>query len=306
MSFITPPDPIGANSSFTSISEVYTNTINLYETPNYNSSVDIILNNTHTTTPYNLESQPNAFDVKTIVFSSGNPSPIATLLVNLASSAKALINNLFNLPYIGQIYEVLIINNISKENIKLQVENNTVFLSPQSITKLTITPIDNNQNVSLNVTPIGGLGAVPINHFGIVVTDPPSSSLRLLPQQLLNLSNTAGFAQITFNTTAATETSPDGPLPQIKDILNHITGVEANFKQTIQFIAHNTGQNLTWQGYVDNGGGAVTTSSTAANNAPYIQAVDTSYLVALTITPLGSAPDWENSTMKIGCLSLAN
>lgn len=304
MSFANPPDPIGANASFTSLSEPF-NTLNLSETPNFNSSTDIILNQTHSLIPYNLDSSPGTFGFKTIVFSPGTPVPTATLVVNLASSAKELINKLFNLPYVGQIYEVLIINNISLENIKLQVDNNNVFVAPQSITKLAITPIDNNENVSLNVTAVGGLGAVPINHFGHVVTAPPTSSLRITPQELVILSNNIGPSQITFNT-VATDTTADGPLPQIKDILNYITGTQANLTFTIQFIAHNKDQTLTWKTYTDNGGGAVSTSATPSANAPFAQKANTTYLISLTITPLGIAPDWTNSTMKIGCLSLAN
>ena len=89
--------------------------------------------------PYNLDYSPGTFGFKNIVLKP------TTLVVNLASSTKELINKLFNLPYVGQIYEVLIINNISLENIKLQVDNN-VFLGLQSITKIAIIPIDNNEN----------------------------------------------------------------------------------------------------------------------------------------------------------------
>jgi hypothetical protein len=118
-------------------------------------------------------------------------------------------------------------------------------VAPQSITKLVITPINNNENVWLNVT---GLGAVPINHFGHIVTAPPRSSLRITPQELVILSNNIGPTQITFNS-VATDTTTHGPLPQIKDILNYITGTQANLTFTIQFIAHNKDGTLTWKTY---------------------------------------------------------
>ena len=59
MSFANPPDPIGANASFTALSEPY-NILNLSETPNFNSSTDIILNQMHSSIPYNLDSSPLA------------------------------------------------------------------------------------------------------------------------------------------------------------------------------------------------------------------------------------------------------
>lgn len=304
MSFITPPDPIGSNISFTALSNVEP-VLNLYELPEPSkSSIDITLTNSNSIIPYDLPNTPSVFAVKTIVFSPGTPIPNATLLVNLATSASVLLSYLFNSPQVGDTYEVIMVNN-TNESIDIELGSKNAILASQSVEKLTIIATNVNigsEEVSLNVSVVGGLGSVPINIMDIVVNVPPSS--RIPTHLLITGSNILGPTQINFNTTA-TSIIADGPLPTIKDMLNQISGVQNGQTLTIQFFSHNKGQTLTWAPYTDNGGGTVAVSTTPSTGAPFAQLADTSYLISLTITPLGVAPNWANSTMKIGCLPLA-
>lgn len=304
MSFITPPDPIGSNISFTALSNVEP-VLNLYELPEPSkSSIDITLTNSNSIIPYDLPNTPSVFAVKTIVFSPGTPIPNATLLVNLATSASVLLSYLFNSPQVGDTYEVIMVNN-TNESIDIELGSKNAILASQSVKKLTIIATNVNigsEEVSLNVSVVGGLGSVPINIMDIVVNVPPSS--RIPTHLLITGSNILGPTQINFNTTA-TSIIADGPLPTIKDMLNQISGVQNGQTLTIQFFSHNKGQTLTWAPYTDNGGGTVAVSTTPSTGAPFAQLADTSYLISLTITPLGVAPNWANSTMKIGCLPLA-
>jgi len=305
MSFISPPEPIGSNISFTALS-IGEPVFNLYELPEPSkTSVDITLTNSNSTIPYNLPNTPSIFSVKTIVFSPGTPIPNATLKVNLATSASVLLSYLFKSPQVGDSYEVILVNNILDQNIELDLGTKSVTLSPHSVKKLTVIATNVNigsEAVSLNISVVGGLGSVPLTHLDVAVNSPPTS--RMSASTLISLANTIVPAQVTFTTTA-TSIDANGPLPLIKDLLNQIAGVQPEQKETIQFISHNKGQTLTWANYTDNGGGTVALSSTPSTGAPFAQLADTTYLVSLTITPNGDAPNWANSTMKIGCLPLA-
>lgn len=306
MSFISPPDPIGSNISFTALSNGEP-VLNLYELPEPSkSSIDITLTNSNSIIPYDLPNTPSVFAVKTIVFSPGTPIPTTQLLVNLATSASVLLSYLFKSPQVGDTYEVIMVNN-TNESIDIELGSKNVILASQSVKKLTIIATNVNigsEEVSLNATVVGGLGSVPINIADITVNAPPSPSIRIPAHQLITGTNVLGPTQVNFTTTA-TSIDQNGPLPTIKDMLNQIAGIQTGQKLTIQFISHNKGATLTWAPYTDDGGGPVAVSSTPSTGAPFEQLANTSYLISLTITPVGVAPNWANSTMKIGCLPLA-
>jgi hypothetical protein len=278
---------------------------NEYKLPqNGSNSVDIILSNNNTTNAYDLPSGPNIFGVRTIRFKSETPITGSKLLVNLASSAKKLINSLFSYPRIGETYEIIIVNETDK-NIELMVGGSqTNVINATSVKRLSIvvknlTP--DLEDVNLSSVVISGLGSISVAHLELSVSAPPSS---IIPTYyMINNANTLYPLQVTFNT-SATAIDSNGPLPPIKDMLGNIANIIPGQKEVVQFISHNKGGDLTWASYKDKGGGNVNLS-TQFPGAPFVQVNDTSYLVTLVITPQGSSPNWDNSSMIISCLPLA-
>lgn len=266
--------------------------------------VDIILSNNNTTNAYNLSPVSNIFGVRIIRFKSETPISGSKLLVNLASSAKTLINSLFIYPRIGETYEIIIVNETDK-NIELMVgETETNVINATSVKRLSIvvknlTP--ESEDVNLSSVVISGLGSNSVAHLELTVSAPPSS---IIPAYfMINNANTIYPLQVTFDTTT-TAIDSNGPLPPIKDMLGNIANITPGQKEVVQFISHNTGGDLTWASYIDKGDGNVNLS-TQFPGAPFSQVNDTSYLVTLVITPQGSAPNWNGSTMVISCLPLA-